>query len=38
MPEPAQGCVTTAADLEAYLHDRIPLTRACAPRGSTSGW
>ena len=28
MPEPAVGPVMTAQELEAYLHDRIPLTRA----------
>jgi thioesterase domain-containing protein len=37
MPEPRLGRVVTAPELAAYLHDRIPLTRAMAVEVRTAG-
>jgi len=37
MPEPAAGRAMTATELEAYLHDRIPLTRAMAVEVRVAG-
>jgi thioesterase domain-containing protein len=37
MPEHAAGPVMTAAELEAYLHERIPLTRAMAVEVRVAG-
>lgn len=37
MPEPAAGRAMTATELEAYLHERIPLTRAMAVEVRAAG-
>lgn len=37
MPDPGPGSAMTAPELEAYLHDRIPLTRAMAVEVRAAG-